>query len=100
MAQRPYFKDRLIENMPEGYLVIVPIDAEPPVPLACEICNHVFRNRDDEASYHEFGCCERCSRLWAQSRRQAWQGGWRPTIEQVKAAESDRMPLALNFHVD
>lgn len=98
--QRPYLKDRLIEDRPEGFVVIVPIGAEPPVPLACGLCDHVMRSRDDETSHNEFGCCDRCSRLWAQPRRQAWKDGWRPTAEQVKAAEADRVPLTLVFDVD
>ena len=98
--QRPYLKDRLIEDRPEGFVVIVPQDAEPPIPLACVICDHVMRTRDDEASHNEFGCCDRCARLWAQPRRQAWKDGWRPSKEQVGAAEADRAPLALVFDVD
>ncbi len=100
MAQRPYLKDRLIEDRPEGFVVIVPEGAVPPVPLTCALCDHVMRSRDDEFSHHEFGCCERCSRIWAQCRRQAWRDGWRPTPEQVKAAEADRVPLSIVFDVD
>jgi hypothetical protein len=98
--QRPYLKDRLIEDKPEGFVVIVPVDAEPPIPLACSLCHHVMRSRDDENSHSEFGCCDRCARLWAQPRRQAWKDGWRPSAEQVRDAESDRVPLALVFQAD
>lgn len=100
MTQRPYLKDRLIEDHPEGFVVIVPVDAEPPIPLSCQICFHVMRTRDDEVAYREFGCCDRCARLWAQPRRQVWKDGWRPSSEQVKLAEVDRMPLSIIFDVD
>ncbi len=98
--QRPYLKDRLIEDRPEGFVVIVPAAAEPPVPLACNVCDHVMRTRDDEAAFNEFNCCDRCARLWAQPRREAWKDGWRPTSEQVVAAEHDRVPLVVVFRVD
>lgn len=97
---RPYLKDRLIEDKPEGYVVITPVDAEPPVPLGCQVCAHVMRSRDDETSHNEFGCCFRCAKLWAYPRRQAWKDGWRPSPEEVKAAEVDRVPLSLTFDVD
>lgn len=97
---RPYLKDRLIEERPEGFVVIVPVGAEPPVPLACPICDHVLYGRDDETSSMEFSCCDRCARLWAHARRKDWKDGWRPTAEQVSAAEADRMPLVLTIDVD
>ena len=100
MIQRPYFKDRLIEEHPDGFVIIVPVGAEPPIPLACTLCDHVMRSRDDENSHYEFGCCDRCARLWAHPRRQAWSDGWRPSEEQVKEAEKDRLPLALVLVVD
>ena len=100
MAQRPYLNDRLIEDRPEGFVVIVPVDAEPPVPFGCTVCSHVMRTRDDEVAYREFGCCDRCSRLWAAPRREAWAAGWRPVPEQVVTAEADRVPLALAFQFD
>lgn len=100
MAQRPYLRDRLIEDRPEGFVVIVPAGVEPPVPLACPICTHVMRSREDEVAHGQFGCCDRCSRLWAAPRRDAWAEGWRPSPEQVAEAEADRVPLALVFQPD
>lgn len=100
MTQRPYLKDRLIEEHPDGFVIIVPVDAEPTVPLACVLCDHVMRSRDDENSHHEFGCCERCARLWAHPRRQAWKDGWRPMPEQVAEAEKERLPLSLVLVTD
>ena len=93
--KRPYLNDRLVEERPEGFVVIVPVDADPPVPLCCTQCDHAMRSSDDEAAYNEFGCCDRCARLWAHPRRQAWRDGWRPTKDQVVAAEADRLPLSL-----
>jgi len=100
MAQRSYLKDRLIEEQPEGFVVIVPVDMDPPVPLLCTLCAHVMRSHDDEISHSEFGCCARCARLWAQARRQSWRDGWRPTSMQVEIAERDRVPLTLVFDID
>jgi len=100
MAWRSYLRDRLIEDQPEGFVVIVPTDAEPPVPLACPVCTRLMRTRDDEASWREVGCCERCALIWAQARREAWKGGWRPSPEQVRQAEVQRPPMAIAFDVD
>jgi len=100
VTQRPYLKDRLIEERPEGFVVIVPIDAPAPIPLACPLCDHVMRSREDEIGHHDFGCCDRCARTWAHPRRQAWKDGWRPTSDQILASEADRTPLSLTFEVD
>jgi hypothetical protein len=100
LTVRPYIRDRLIDDRPEGFVVIVPVDAEPSIPLACPICRHVMRSRDDEVSYNEFQCCDRCARLWAHPNRQAWKDGWRPSAEQVQEAEVDRVPLTLVFRAD
>jgi len=100
VAQRPYLRDRLIEDRPEGFVVIVPVGAEPAVPLACPVCSHVMRSREDEVAYTQFECCDRCARLWAAPRRQAWADGWRPTMGQVTEAEANRVPLALVFQPD
>lgn len=100
MAWRSYLRDRLIEEQPEGFVVIVPTDAEPPVPLACPVCTHLMRTRDDEASWRVVGCCERCALLWAQPRLAQWKEGWRPAVEQVQQLELQRPPLAITFDVD
>lgn len=95
----PYLNDRMIEHC-DGFVVIVPNDFEPAVPLCCPICDHMMRSRDDELAHIEFACCDRCARLWAQPRRQAWKDGWRPTAEQVVASEADRPPMSATFDVD
>jgi len=100
MAWRSYLRDRLIEDQPEGFVVIVPTDAEPPVPLACPVCSRLMRSRLDEASWRHLGCCERCELIWAQPRQAAWKEGWRPTVEQVRLSEAQRPPMAITFDVD
>lgn len=97
MSQRPYLKGRLIEDRPEGFVVIVPAGALPPVPFGCPLCRHVMRTRDDEVAYLDCGCCDRCLRLWAAPRRKEWTDGWRPTAGQLAAAEETRPPLASVF---
>jgi hypothetical protein len=100
MAFRSYFRDRLIEDQPEGFVVIVPTGVEPPVPLACPVCTLLMRTRDDESSWLSLGCCERCALIWAQPRLAAWKEGWRPTGEQVRLVDVQRLPTAITFDVD
>jgi hypothetical protein len=99
MSWRPYLNDRLIDDRPEGFSVIVPADAPKAVPLACPVCDFLMRSHDDGAAFNAFGCCDRCARLWAWPSRPAWEAGWRPSAEQVKAAEGDRPPLSFFFDV-
>lgn len=96
---KPYLRERLLRQE-QGFVAIVPEGAPPPVPLCCPVCDFAMRTREDEAAYQECECCNRCALLWAHPRRAAWKEGWRPTPEQIQAAERDRMPLALTFEVD
>lgn len=97
---RPYLKDRKIQDSPEGFVVIVPIDDEQVVPMGCPICEYLLRSRDDETAYVEFSCCHRCALVWAHPRRVAWKDGWRPTDEQVKAEVASRVPMTVVFDID
>lgn len=97
---RPYLKDRKMLDHPDGFVVIVPIDEEPTVPVGCSLCRYLFRSRDDESAYIEFGCCHRCAMAWAHARRAAWKEGWRPTDEQVKAEVAVRAPMTVVFDID
>lgn len=97
---RPYLRDRMIMEDPTGFFTIVPTGAEPPVPLACPVCDRLYRSRDDEAAHQEFNCCHLCALQWAHPRRAEWKAGWRPSSEQVIAAVSERTPLLVAFDVD
>lgn len=97
---RPYLRGRLIREDLTGFFVIVPEGAEPPIPLACPVCERLYRSRDDEASHREFECCNLCALQWAHSRRKEWQEGWRPSRDQVEIAVKQRPPLHIAFDVD
>jgi len=100
MNQRPYLRDRLISEHPDGFYVIVPRDAEPAVPLSCPVCHRLMRSQDDEAAWHELNCCHWCSMAWAAPRRKAWLAGWRPDSEKLAYEISQRPPLVVNLEVD
>lgn len=100
MATRPYFRDRLIEDRPEGFVVIVPTVTEQTVPMSCPTCNRLLRTRDDETSWRELACCERCALIWAQPRLGAWKDGWRPSVEQVNQSNGNGLQMSITFDVD
>ena len=97
---RPYPGNRKVKRHPAGFSIIVPTDRELVISLCCPVCTYALRSRDDEEAYREFECCDRCSRLWAASRREVWKAGWRPTAEQIHEAEKDRPPLMITLDVD
>lgn len=90
---KEYPNNRLCREV-EGVKIIVPKSRTDLTPFFCSVCSFVMRTSDDERAYREFGCCERCSLLWAAPNRQKWNEGWRPSDEQVKAANSERLPLS------
>lgn len=97
---RSYLHDRLIKDEPEGFFVIVPVGADPPVPIACSVCTALFRSRDDETAHREYGCCDLCAMQWAHPRRKEWAAGWRPSKTDVETVVSSRPPLPVVFSVD
>lgn len=100
MTWRSYLNDRMIEEDPTGFFVIVPVSAEPPVPLSCDVCERLLRTCDDEVAYLEFKCCHLCALQWAHPRRDQWREGWRPTASQVTDVIASRPPLLVVFNVD
>jgi len=96
MTFEPYLKDRLIERH-ENYVVIVPKDVNPTMPLACPVCDYLFCSKEDEDSYEEFYCCDFCSMTWAYSHRKQWEEGWRPSESEVKEKMSERQSMTVTF---
>ena len=97
---KPYVGNRKSFFHSKGFIVIIPNDELKSQPLTCEVCDYVFRTREDANSWHEFGCCERCAMLWAIPRRKDWEAGWRPSKEQLAKSEVERPPLVMSLDVE
>lgn len=95
-----YPRDRKIANHPSGFVVILPNDIQRSIPLTCPLCKYALRTKDDEMSYNEFECCNRCEMIWAASRRDEWKAGWRPTEQEINEREIDRLPLAISIDIE
>jgi len=93
-----YVGDRLISRR-NGFVVIVPSEHEQSAPLCCPICDYAFRNRDDEASYQEFGCCNICALEWAHGRKELWKNGWCPEPQQVIQSKQNRPRITVSITV-
>lgn len=96
----PYLRDRMILKREEGYYVIIPKNATPPVPLSCPVCDFLFRTSEDERSWHKFKCCERCATFWAIPKRELWESGWRPSGEELRKEVSSRSPIVVDINID
>ena len=94
-----YPGDRLVVHR-NDYSVIVPNDHLPGTPLACPVCTVLLRTREDETEYATFGCCHMCAMRWAHSRREAWFGGWRPSVDAVEDDVRGRPGLTVVLEVD
>jgi len=49
----------------------------------CPICEFIMNQMSDPDFYQEFGCCSSCGMKFAQSRRDEWKNGWRPSKKQI-----------------
>ena len=74
-------------------------DDENRLPLFCPICDLVMNRPGDITSFENFSCCSECSMIWAESRREEWSNGWRPSKEDVEKEVQirKRAPLSIQF---
>ena len=49
----------------------------------CPVCDFVMSTSNDKASYEKYQCCDYCRVKFAEPQREKWQGGWRPSKDQV-----------------
>jgi hypothetical protein len=96
---KPYPQNRIISERQSGFLVIKPTDASDPTPVFCQVCSFALRTQDDTHACETIGCCARCAVLWAYPNKQAWNDGWRPSADQIRDAEHDRLPLVISLDV-
>lgn len=54
------------------------------VPLFCPVCKMVMSSNDDYIYYKKYTACSACSITYAESNRQKWKDGWRPTKQEIK----------------
>jgi hypothetical protein len=99
MSWKPYLNNRLIKDK-GTYYVIKPDDATPPVPLSCDICETLYRDRADEQSHIEYGCCSKCAMKWAHANKDKWKSGWRPAPDEVKTELFNRPGITVRVDVD
>ena len=89
---KPYPKNRKIIDRGD-YMLIVPESFKSEtrkMPVFCGVCGIRFANKEEEKSYKKFQCCSSCADTWAYSHKEAWDNGWRPSIDQVKVSVEKR----------
>lgn len=91
-----YLNERLIAKR-DGYFVIKPKEEINVTPLACLICESLYRSKEDEYSHSEFGCCEKCAMKWAHPDRTRWHSGYRPTKEEVELEVLNRPKMTVTI---
>jgi hypothetical protein len=89
-------RDRIIATHSDGFYVIKPEIIRVAVPISCDVCHLLMKTSDDSLAYRQYQCCSGCSSRWAESRRQEWKDGWRPSQEEIKIdLEVNRHPSKL-----
>jgi len=52
--------------------------------LICPVCNYLMSTYEDQFSMKEYNCCHDCFLKWAESRKEDWLAGWRPSDDSIK----------------
>lgn len=101
LTWKKYLNNRLIAKPHPEYSIIVPDDYDDTksIGLSCPVCDHLYRNRDDEVAALEFDCCHMCALQWAHSRKNDWLNGWRPSRDQVTESLANRPPMQVKLEI-
>jgi len=67
----------------EGLTVLIIDERETSSSLFCSVCNFIMSDASDFNHYDEYGCCSRCAMKFAESRKDKWNKGWRPSKEDL-----------------
>lgn len=90
-----YQNDRLIAEHPDGYFVVIPKEKSNKSPIACPVCETLFKTSDDDVAYLQFECCHFCSSAFANPNREKWLKGWRPSTAEIEQSIIARVPAVL-----
>ena len=63
------------------------------VPLACPVCELLFKDADDHTSFGKFRCCRECQVQFAWPNKDKWNAGWRPDLEMVLEFRQNRVSV-------
>jgi hypothetical protein len=97
---KPYFGDRLKKVHPMGFVVIVPKDRAPTVPVSCPVCHLLMRSADDAEYFRSRTCCQQCGMKWADPNRERWASGWRPNQSDIDEEVKYRQSIPISINVD
>lgn len=90
---------KMIEH-PAGFLMIVPEQHPPIVPVECNVCGFLMKDFMDLVEHKRHECCYNCSLKWAQPNSVSWKNGWRPSEEEIMQETKRRKSLpSYNYQV-
>lgn len=84
--------ERELFEHPLGFSVIRGVKQQEPTPVFCPVCSAAMVKPDDRYSYAKSKCCLSCEIKWADTHREEWADGWRPSWDEV-STEIDRRKL-------
>lgn len=90
-----YHRNRLCKEDSRGFFVIIPNEYLPSIPLACQVCNRLFRTDEDVTAYQQYECCNLCAIRWAHPQRELWKSGWRPNKTDVQNVLKEQTVLSI-----
>ena len=61
--------------------------------IFCAVCNFLLKSIDDDRAVREYDCCHDCYLRYAESRKEAWKAGWRPSREIVDEIYKEKSRL-------
>lgn len=82
-----------------NFYVIKPNKSKKPIPFECPVCELIQKDPDDAYFFKKYECCYSCATKWAESKKTDWEGGWRPTKEEIKKEKQRRLSLPIKIKI-
>jgi|1_EtaG_2_1085319.scaffolds.fasta_scaffold32847_2 hypothetical protein len=87
----------LVDDLELDHIFLICDEDKLTLPFFCPICDFVMNTQDDFSSYQRFCCCYECEICFAQSARNKWDKGWRPSDSEINDHKKDIRKKSLNL---
>jgi len=67
------------------------------VSLTCPVCEESMIKFEDDVYFKKFRCCFLCGLEWADTNREKWESGWRPSKSKIKKSLKIRNSSSRSF---
>ena len=90
-------EDNSVTYYSSDIVVTRPNEDKAYISLTCPVCEEVMIKKEDDIYFKKFKCCFLCGIEWADTNREKWNNGWRPSESKIKKSLKIRNSSSRSF---